>query len=243
MENIKGFLYLAIIAAVVFGIDSILKARRRRAMAQFAGENGYNFYENPALLSLPFLRPAASPLSFSIAVDAGLPFFDRGRSRTTVNIITIPVTNGQLFVLDHSYYRRHSKNSSRKKFTPAVFVPNGGSLPEFMLRPEGLFDKLGAMAGMRDINFEEYQVFSKKYWLQSPHTQDELRRVFTPELVGILEREPGWEVESGGDYLLFLKKQGSLSISELRPFIDSVTAMCLTLRPAAFEIPRINEPD
>lgn len=242
MENIKGFLLIAVVAAIVFGIDSMLKARRRRAMAQFANENGYKFDESPASLSLPFLRSHVTAAKF-VLTDSVLPFFDRGRSRDTVNIITIPISNGQLFVLDHSYYRRHSKNSSRKKFTPAVFVPHNGALPQFMMRPEGLFEKLGSLAGMTDVNFEEYPVFSKKYWLRSAHTQDELRRFFTPELVGMLEREPGWEVESSEDYLLFLKKQGRLSISELRPFIDTVTAMCLTLRPAAFEIPRASRPD
>jgi hypothetical protein len=55
------------------------------------------------------------------------------------------------------------------------------SLPEFELRSENMFHKIGKAFGCQDINFESHPEFSKRYLLRGAD-EEAVRTFFTPEM-------------------------------------------------------------
>lgn len=100
-----------------------------------------------------------------------------------------------------------------------VYLPQ--DIPRFILEKEQLFDKLFdrvmEFSGQRDIDFQLFTKFSKKFLLKG---EDEvaIRSFFTPELIEFLEQEDIYHIESNREALLLFKY--------LRPAkVDEVTKM------------------
>ena len=82
-------------------------------------------------------------------------------------------------------------------------------LPKFVLEKEGyldkLFDRVLAITGYKDIDFENHPGFSKKFLLLGKNEQ-EIRAIFTPALIEFIENEPIYHIECNGDALLVFSK-------------------------------------
>ncbi len=104
-----------------------------------------------------------------------------GRRRVQ-NAMTGSVRGVELAVFDYDYTVGAGK--SRRTFAQTVCwlrIPDA-QLPTFALRPEGVFDRVGAAFGAQDIDFETHPEFSRRHVLRG---QDEpaVRRVFTPHVL------------------------------------------------------------
>ena len=98
------------------------------------------------------------------------------------------------------------------------------NLPQFALRPEYLFDKIGSALGYQDIDidFESDRTgveFSKKYLLQGKDEQ-KVRELFTPEVLGFFGGQYGVSTEGGGDQLIFYRLGKRIKPEDVRPFIE-----------------------
>jgi hypothetical protein len=71
-------------------------------------------------------------------------------------------------------------------------------LPVFDLKPESIWNKLGALFGYEDIDFEEHPEFSRKYFL-SGVGEAAVRALFRPEVRDTLEKRDGLSLEGAGD--------------------------------------------
>ena len=78
------------------------------------------------------------------------------------------------------------------------------NLPQFALRPENLFDKIGDVFGGQDIDFESHPKFSKSYSLRGSDEQ-KVRETFTDEVLFFFENQTGISTEGGGDQLIFYR--------------------------------------
>ncbi len=87
-----------------------------------------------------------------------------------------------------------------------VFLPVQTS--KFVLEKEGFFDKLFdrvmAFSGYKDIDFELFPDFSRKYLLMA-EDEEEVRRFFRPELIRLLEKGRIHHIESNGEALLIFR--------------------------------------
>ncbi len=82
-------------------------------------------------------------------------------------------------------------------------------MPKFVMEKEGLFDKLFdrvmALTGYKDIDFELYTDFSKRILLMGEN-EAEIRAFFTPRIIRFFESEPVQHIECNGEALLIFNK-------------------------------------
>jgi MFS superfamily sulfate permease-like transporter len=96
-------------------------------------------------------------------------------------------------------------------------------LPQFVLEKEGYFDKIFdrvmAFSGQKDIDFELFTHFSKKFLLKG---EDEatIRQLFTPELIHFFENEDIYHVECNGEALLIFQYLRLAKTEEATKMVD-----------------------
>ncbi len=82
-------------------------------------------------------------------------------------------------------------------------------IPVFAMEKEGvlgnIFDKVVAFTGYKDINFEMYPEFSKKFLLMG-NNESEIRSFFTEEVINFLENHQIYHIESNGEALFIFNK-------------------------------------
>ena len=128
-----------------------------------------------------------------------------------------PFMDEQVFIFDYKYTR--GSGSSKKDYYQTIFHINSKKLglPEFFMRPENFFDKVGSYLGIEDIDFESHPKFSDQYHLQSPD-EKRLRYLMDDKLLHFFTIEKNWTLEGVGYYLLFYKKHTLLSPATIRRF-------------------------
>ncbi|WP_298901175.1 SulP family inorganic anion transporter [uncultured Psychroserpens sp.] len=93
------------------------------------------------------------------------------------------------------------------------------SIPVFSLDRETLIDKVYAIAGFSDINFEQHQDFSKRFHLVGENTGT-IKQFFNDDLVHFFESNPYYHIESNGNSLLIFSKQRLASTKEIKALLD-----------------------
>ncbi|MEH6536831.1 MAG: SulP family inorganic anion transporter [Psychroserpens sp.] len=93
------------------------------------------------------------------------------------------------------------------------------SAPVFSLDRESLIDKVYALAGFSDINFEKHADFSKRFHLVGEN-QDNIKAFFSDDLVRFFESNPYYHLESNGSSLLIFSKQRIASTKEIKALLD-----------------------
>lgn len=92
-------------------------------------------------------------------------------------------------------------------------------IPKFSMEEESLLDRMTLIAEQKDIDFDEYKNFSKKFLVQGPD-ESAIRNLFTPELVRFFERSEIYHLESNGDELLIFRH---LRLTSPREIVKMVT--------------------
>ena len=82
-------------------------------------------------------------------------------------------------------------------------------IPVFTMEKEGLFEKLFdrvmALTGYKDIDFEMYPNFSNKFLITGKN-ETEIRAFFTDELIRFFESRQIYHIESNGEALILFDK-------------------------------------
>ena len=93
------------------------------------------------------------------------------------------------------------------------------AIPQFTLDREGFLEKVYAFAGYRDIPFEEYTDFSKRFYLLG---EDEvaIKQFFNADMIRFFESNPYYHTESNGTNLLVFNKERIASIKEIKTLLD-----------------------
>jgi len=87
-------------------------------------------------------------------------------------------------------------------------------IPDFSLEPEGLFSKFSELVGGKDIDFAEFPIFSKKYYLRSENEQA-TREFFAGSIIRFLENREEMHIECHKNKLLFYKKRSLMDTHEI----------------------------
>lgn len=160
-----------------------IEEERRRALAALAADLG---------------------LSFDPSKDrdhderyANFEIFRRGHSRAAYNTLTgsLPINgNDHPVVLGDFTYKVTSSNGKSSTTTTYRFsylilhLPLPG-VPDLLIRPEHIFDKLGSALGFDDIDFESAE-FSRKFLVKSPDKRFAYD-VITPRMMEFLMQATG----------------------------------------------------
>ena len=164
MESVLSVLVVAVLAVLFIGFA--IHAARQRRLRQEALQGLADSLE----------------LSFDPGRDhdhddryAHLEIFRRGSRRYAYNTVSGRMSLdrhecGVVFGDFHYAVRRGGPKNKRKKsvrFSYLIVELPWAEVPDLLIRAEGFFDRLGAMVGFEDIDFESEE-FSRAFFVKSP---------------------------------------------------------------------------
>ncbi len=196
-----------VLGLIVMGVLFAMKQEKQRteAFQAIAEQMGLGFYPK-------------GDQSLIGAVDH-FHLFSQGRSKRVLNMIYGETAYGELALFDYRYTTGGGKSSQTHMQNVVYFRADALSVPEFAMRPEHLFHKIGSVVGFQDIDFQSHPGFSSRFLLRG---QDEaqVRNTFTDEIISDLERRPGISLEAKGSKLVFYRAHKNLKPPEITAFLD-----------------------
>jgi len=141
----------------------------------------------------------------AIDIDLGTFSINTGHSRKIYNAMEANKDNIKWNIFDYRYVVGYGKNRTSYNQTVFMAEKQGLNLPKFYLIPEHFFHKIGNIVGYKDIDFDSYPVFSKKYFLKGKN-EARIRQLFTPEKLRYFEQNIIKDsIESDGNRLIYYK--------------------------------------
>ena len=89
-------------------------------------------------------------------------------------------------IFDYYYVISHGKSRETRSQTVFLIEKPGINLPHFSLMPENFLTKMANMFMMKDIDFDNHPVFSKKYLLTGS-VEDSIRQFFDERKIRYFE--------------------------------------------------------
>ncbi|PWH82825.1 hypothetical protein DIS18_11395 [Algibacter marinivivus] len=107
--------------------------------------------------------------------------------------------------------------------TTLIVLKLNKKIPVFTMEKEAvlekIFDRVMAFTGYKDIDFEMYPDFSKKFLLMG-NNESEIRSFFTDEIIRFFESHQIYHIESNGEALIIFDKIKLARTDETIAFID-----------------------
>ncbi len=107
--------------------------------------------------------------------------------------------------------------------TTLMVIKMNKKIPVFTMEKEGvlekIFDRVMAFTGYKDIDFEMYPDFSKKFLLMG-NNESEIRSFFTDEIIRFFENHQIYHIESNGEALIIFDKIKLARTDETIAFIE-----------------------
>jgi Asp-tRNA(Asn)/Glu-tRNA(Gln) amidotransferase C subunit len=145
--------------------------------------------------------------------------FSQGSSKEITNMIHGNYRNQEFALFDYKYVVEGSEGSSSYKQSVIWFHSENLCLPNFALRPENLFHKIGGVLGYQDIDFESHPKFSKTFLLRG-NDEAKIRDIFKNEVLNFFESLEEISVEGGDNQLILYRHQVRIAPEELEQFMD-----------------------
>lgn len=188
------FFSIVIIIAIFTHLN---KLKRQNEWQQFASNHSLSFliYDT---MSIPDYYSAYS-------------FFREGHSRKAYNICKGIEKDIKVLAFDYTYTTGSGKNRQVHNFTP-IIIESDLMFKPLVIRPENLFDKLGAAMGFDDIDFESAE-FSKKYYVKCADKKFAYDIIHAKMMEFLLECKIA-SIEAQGYSILFHQGK-TLSMSEV----------------------------
>tara|TARA_B110000093_G_scaffold57559_1_gene62090 strand:- start:1482 stop:3677 length:2196 start_codon:yes stop_codon:yes gene_type:complete len=137
--------------------------------------------------------------------------------------------------IEHTFNELKEKNSQYQSFditfsegefiakevvrTTMLYIKVSKKIPAFTLDKEGLMERLYALAGYEDIDFDSHIDFSNRFYLRGENPE-EIKAFFTSELVRFFESNPYYHIESNKEGVLICNKERIASIKEIKGLLD-----------------------
>lgn len=221
-----GFIFVVGIGIVLFAIVmffSMMAAKqqkeRREALRKIATQNGWGFAE---AADLPFLREFASFL--------GKPGQDALNGQS-INVISGQMRGRKIAVFDQKYVYGYGKGRQTYYQTFfAIELPNA-NLPVFCAEPDQSKDFFSFFATeyRLDINFGDFPVFSNNYVLHGPN-EEQIRRLFTRNVLDFYQRQPLFTCVGGGKYLLMYQHGHTYAVEKILPHLEFIFTLADVFR-------------
>lgn len=204
--GIEVLIVLGIIVLIGgIGIAVYLHERKRTAQFQrIAAELSFEFFGDNDRGLLAHL--------------ADFTLFSQGRSRKMKNLMQGTSSETAVSIFDYRYTVGSGKNSSTHKQTVICFQSDRLNLPNFVLRPERWYHKIGSMFGYQDINFGDFPEFSRKYLLRGDNEQG-VRDLFTADVVDFFEQLDGVCAEGHVGKLVVYRAGKRAKPADVRAFL------------------------
>ena len=120
-------------------------------------------------------------------------------------------------IFDYRYVRGYGKYRRVRKQTVFFMHSKELGLPEFFMKPETFFHKVGEWLGMEDIDFVEFPEFSDQYRLKGDN-EDFIRHTMNEKVLHFFTVEKDWNLEGVNYYLIFYRKSHLMPPGRIRLF-------------------------
>jgi hypothetical protein len=144
--------------------------------------------------------------------------FNKGHSRKMKNVMKAETEIASLAVFDYQYTTGGGNSAQVHSHTVVAMESDSLRLPNFKMRPEHFFDKVGAAMGLQDIDFSSHPEFSASFVLQGEDEQA-IRGFFDREMLEFFAQRKGSYIESAPGVFIYLRG-GRKKPAQLREFID-----------------------
>ena len=195
---------IAFVGLIIAG-TMMFERKRRDAMEGVANE-----------LSLTFFPKGEPTMQAALGK---LHLFDQGHSKKFMNMMTGSANGVEVAIFMYRYKTGGGKHQHTHNQTVISFQSPDLMLPQFEIRPERLFHKIGKAFGYRDINFDSHPQFSKQYLLRGPN-EDAIREFFDVDRLDFIEELPkGVCIEAQHNRLIFYRGGKRLKPDQIRDFM------------------------
>lgn len=183
------FILLIIAAVIVLILFSLYREKKRtEAVKTLATNWGFEYVG------------AGNQRILSSAGDFDL--FHKGRSRRVQNLIRGHEAGAQVEVFDYRFRVGSGKNAQTHVQTVVLITSTKLSLSSFMLLPENFLHAIGNFFGYRDIDFQDYPDFSKRYLLRGDD-ESQIRQIFNYRVIPWYEARNSVSTEGVGHCLIY----------------------------------------
>lgn len=174
------------------------------------------------------MRAAAADLGLSFFLNGDpdlvhqlrcFELFSQGRNRHITNMIYGDAGDVKVALFDYRYTTGHGKHAHTWQQSVAYIDSPKLQLPDFILRPETLFHKIGDALGYSDIDFDSHPKFSGTYLLRGSDEQ-QVRNVFSGAVLDYLESQSGISVEGNGRRLIYYRVRRMVAPSGMRSLME-----------------------
>lgn len=141
--------------------------------------------------------------------------FGRGHGRRVKNIIEASADDMRIEIFDYRFTTGGGKNSQTHKQTVIAVDAKSLDVPQFLARPERLFDGIGSFLGFQDIDFDDDRQFSKSFVLQG-ESEEAVRELFTSEVRQFFISQMPCAIEGNGRTVIYYKPGKRLSPDRLK---------------------------
>ena len=203
MSQLVLFGIFIVVIIVMVKYAKKMEQQRSESLAQVAKQLGYQFE------SMPSNGHYESYRHFQL--------FTTGRSRKTKNLISNHAVDKKTEIFGYQYTTSNGKNSSTHRHSVVSFTDPDYKFPDFDMRPEHIFHRIGGVFGYQDIDFDSHPEFSKKYLLQG-RKETTIRKLFTPELMKFLEKSEALCLEARGNTVIIYQQYKQLRPEEILKF-------------------------
>ncbi len=168
---------------------------RQVELREFASTNNFDFFPQK-------IRSAAK--------YSGFPIEKGNKIMYEENLLVKYHSIGKVDVSDITLTEGARQEKTETHITIVQLSEHGITIPDFALEPEGMWSKLFEAVEGKDIDFNAYPVFSKKYYLRGA-SEGVLATFFKESLIRFMEISEEMHVECHKNRLLFFKKKDTLS--------------------------------
>ena len=146
-----------------------------------------------------------------------LPTFGYFKTRQ-INKVSNIISNKKcsLFDIEFSEGEMIAKQVIRASM---FYIKLDKKIPEFTLDKEGVFEYIYHFTGFKDIEIDNHPDFSKRFYL-SGKNQEEIKELFTDELILFFESNPYYHIESSEHGLIILGKERLAGVKEIKALAD-----------------------
>jgi MFS superfamily sulfate permease-like transporter len=141
----------------------------------------------------------------------------------TYNRLQGTVNGHKVVIQDIDFHEGELQTKVNAQTTVAEIHLNNPA-PLFTIEREYLFDKIAALAGYDDIDFEKFDEFSSNFKLKGEN-EAAVVDYFTDNLLNFMETELPYRVECIGNQIMLFGKERTMTVSEVKSLIEFSTRL------------------
>jgi len=202
---------IIVIVFLIFFVGSLILIflrvgkKRTEQFALISAELKLNFFPKGSTSLLERLKP--------------FHLFSKGWSRKIKNLMEGEANKVELAIFDYQYTTHGGQHPQTHRQSLLFIHSPKLYLPDFSLRPENVFHKIGGSFGYKDIDFETHPIFSKSYLLRGEN-ESAIRGLFNNELLNSIQSQQKICIEGSGDQIIFYRHKSRVKPEEVESFME-----------------------